>query len=124
MLHRSKDLWVGGDGSRSAGVASRVFGDDLLQCDREDLPWKHLDILLDISGLGIGKSHDDLEELLSLGFGFGDSVRLEALQVAANTVLLLDCEARGYNSLEKRDCVDTSDICLVLLGPPDATYGS
>lgn len=68
VLARSIHLGLVGDRCCGASVAGRVFGDDLLQRDGQYLPRKHLDVLLDVSWLRVGKAHDNFEELLGFGF--------------------------------------------------------
>lgn len=66
------------------------------------------------------KAHNDLEELLTLGLGLGYCHWSEALEVATNTILLLDSKPNPDKSFEQEDGVDRGDIELVSLLPPDA----
>ena len=50
----------------SLRLTTHVFANDLLQGMRQYLPGEYLYIFLDISGLRIGETHDDLEERLTL----------------------------------------------------------
>lgn len=97
-----------------------IFANDLLQSRGEDAPREDLDILLNVPGLGVGEAHDELEELLAVLLGLGDGRRAESLQVATNAVLLFHREAHRHESLEQLDGVDTGDVALSLLRPPDA----
>ena len=45
-----------------------VFADDLLQCTRQVLPVKDLDIFLDVARLGRREAHDHLEEVFAVSF--------------------------------------------------------
>ena len=69
-----------------------VFADDLVQSLLKYRPVENLDIFLDNSRLWLGKSHNELEEVLALGFTFRCSVWLVALQIATNAVLLVDAK--------------------------------
>jgi hypothetical protein len=106
----------------SAARTNAILSDDLLEGRLENLPGKHLDILLDVAGFGVGETHNNLEKLLAVGLGLGHGLGMESFQVAANTVLLLDAETgwRGNELLEKIDSVDRCDIAFTLLSPPYA----
>lgn len=99
-----------------------VLGDDLLERRGQDLPGEHLDVLLDVAGLGISEAHDHFEEILRVALGFADRQRLEALEVAPDAVLLLDREAVGcrHELLEEMYRVDRGDEALLPVVPPDA----
>lgn len=107
--------------NRRAGIDA-VLANNLLEGRFKNFPWEYLDVLLNVAGLGVGKAHDDLEELLAIWLSLGDCLRMEAFQVTANTVLLLDTETvrRGDQLLEKVNSVDRCDITLAFFGPPDA----
>jgi len=100
LLARSVHFWLASDRCCGAGIAGRVLGDDLLQSNGQYLPRKDLDVLFDVSWLGIGESHDDLEELLCLGFGLGHRIRFESFKVSSDSVLLLDGEADSDQRLK------------------------
>lgn len=106
----------------SAAGTNAILSDDLLEGGLKNLPGKHLDILLDIAGFGVGEAHDNLEKLLAVGLGLGHGLGVESFQVSTNTVLLLDTETgwRGNELLEKIDSVDRCDIAFALLSPPYA----
>jgi hypothetical protein len=106
----------------SAARANAILSDDLLEGRLENLPGKHLDVLLDVAGFGVGEAHNDLEELFAIGLGLGNGLGVESFQVATNTVLLLNTETgwRCNELLEKIDSVDRCDIALTLLSPPYA----
>jgi hypothetical protein len=117
-------VWCGRDHiGRRQGVAgiSTVLANNLLEGRLEDLPGEDLDVLLDVTRLGVGEAHDELEELLALILGLGYCDGVESLEVAADAVLLLDTEpvGCGHKLLEKIDGVDRSDIAFALLRPPD-----
>lgn len=42
-------------------------------------PLEYLDIFFDIPGFWVGKTHDDLEEFLTVCLGLGDCQRAETL---------------------------------------------
>lgn len=67
------------------------------------------------------KSHNDLEELLTISFGFGNRHRSESFQVSTDTILLLYGEPHSNQSLKEVNGVDRGNIEFVLLFPPDAT---
>ncbi len=96
-----------------------IFANDLLERGCQDAPREDLDVLFNIARLGVRESHDQLEELLAVGLRFRDGGRTEALQIAPDAVLLFHREADRHQCLEKLDGVDTRDVALVLLGPPD-----
>lgn len=106
----------------SAAGTNAILSNDLLESRLKNLPGKHLDVLLDIAGFGVGEAHDDLEKLLAVGLGLGHGLGVESFQVSTNTVLLLDTETgwRGNELLQKIDSVDRCDIAFALLSPPYA----
>jgi hypothetical protein len=106
----------------SAARTNAILSYDLLEGRLENLPWKHLDILLDVAGFGVGEAHNNLEKLLAVRLGLGYGLRMESFQVATNTVLLLNAETGwcGNKLLEKIDSVDRCDIAFTLLSPPYA----
>ena len=108
--------------SYSTAGTDTVLSNNLLEGRLQNLPGKHLDVLLDIAGFGVGKAHDDLEELLAVGLSLGHRLGVESFQVTADTVLLLDTETgwRGNKLLEKINSVDRCDITLALFSPPYA----
>ena len=87
----------------------------------QDLPWKYLDILLDVPWLGMGKAHDDFEELLTVCLGLGHSLRMKAFEIATDTILLLDSEAQGHQLLQQLDCIDARCKTFLTLFPPNTT---
>lgn len=107
--------------NRRAGIDA-VLADNLLEGRLKNFPWEYLNILLNVAGFGVGKAHDDLEELLTIWLSLRDCLRMEAFQVTADAVLLLDTETvrRCDQLLEKVDSVDRCDITLAFFGPPDA----
>lgn len=111
----------GKNGCGGRRVTGRIFGNDLLERSREDLPGKNFDILLNVARFGVWESHDDFEELFAVSFGLGHSHWSEAFEIAANTILLLDGEPDTHQRLKKVDGVHRSHIEFVLLLPPDAT---
>lgn len=108
--------------SYSTAGADTVLSNNLLEGRLQNLPGKHLDVLLDVAGFGIGEAHDDLKELLTVGLSLGHGLGVESFQVTADTVLFLDTETgwRGNKLLEKIDSVDRCDITLALFSPPYA----
>jgi hypothetical protein len=108
--------------SYSTAGADTVLSNNLLEGRLKNLPGKHLDVLLDIAGLGVGEAHYDLKELLAVGLGLGHGLGVESFQVTTDTVLLLDTETgwRGNKLLEKVNSVDRCDITLALFSPPYA----
>lgn len=103
-------------------IATHVFRDDLLEGLSQNLPGEHLDILLDVAGLGVRECHDDLEELLALCLGLADCLWAETFQIATDPVLFLDREpvGRGDKLLQQVDSINTSDKALILLRVVDA----
>ena len=79
---------------------THIFANDFLQRVRQDLPWKHLDILLDVARLRIGELHDELEEVLAVGLAFGNGHRSETFEVAADAILLFHRESHGHQRLQ------------------------
>jgi hypothetical protein len=63
------------DGKRSNAssgrVARRVFADNLLKRLRKNLPREYLDVLLNVARLWVWKTHDNLEEVLTVCLGLG-----------------------------------------------------
>lgn len=111
-----------GEDCRCGGrIACRVFADYLLQRMSKNLPWKDLDILLDVSRLGIREAHDGFEEIFAFGLGFGDSQWSEAFQVTSDAVFLLHGEADSNKGLQKEDSVNARDKAFFFLFPPNAT---
>jgi hypothetical protein len=86
----------------------------------EYLPRKNFDILLDVAGLRSRETHDDFEKLFAVCLGLGDSKRTESLEVAADSVLLLDRETNAYKGLEKVNGVHAGNVALILALPGDA----
>ena len=89
----------------------------------ENLPGEDLDILLDVSRLGVRETHNTFEEVFAVSLGLGDCQGTESFQVAADSVLLFHGEANSHESLQEVYCVDTCDKALFLLFPVDAADG-
>lgn len=63
---------------------------------RQYLPGEHLDVLLNITRLGIGETHDNFEEWFAIRPRLGDCEGAKAFEVATDAVLLLDGKANVY----------------------------
>lgn len=100
-------------------IAGGVFANNFLKSQSENLPWKNLDIFLDVSGLWVWERHDELEEWFAIGLSLGDGQRMEPLEISPDPVLLFDGEPNTDESFKKVDAVDTGDECLLSLRPPD-----
>src|SRR5438128_372924 len=83
---------------------------------------KHLDVLLDVAWLRVPETHNDLEELLTLGPAFADGCRAKPFEVSADAIFLVNTESvrRSKKLLEQMDCVDRRDVARLLLFPPYA----
>jgi hypothetical protein len=87
----------------------------------ENLPRKYLHVLLYIAWLGIGETHDDLEELFTVRLCFRHSERTKAFQVASDAILLFDSESHVDQLFEKIDGIYTGNEAFIFLLPVDAT---
>lgn len=94
-------------------VKTYIFGENLLQCLAEQVPFKHLEVLLDVTRLGVRELHDALEEVTVARLVFGDGGGPKTLQVAPDAILLLDREFAIGESFEEIDDVNRGDKARV-----------
>lgn len=76
-----------------------------------------LDILFNVPRFRRRKAHDNLEELFTLGFGFGNGQRAKAFQISPNAILLLDGKAHPDERLQKVNGIHAGDEALPLFLP-------
>ncbi len=97
-----------------------VFPNDLLQGLVQDLPREHFDIFLNISGLRIGKSHDQGEKILGVAPRFRNGDRLESFKVSPDAILFLHREPYSNKRLQEVDGINACHAAYFFLRPPDA----
>lgn len=96
-------------------TATYVFADNLFDRARDGFPGKDLDVLFNVSGLGVGVAHDGPEKGIGSGLVLGDSLRSESFKVPPDPVLLLDRESLTDDRLEKVEHIDRCDPARVLV---------
>lgn len=117
LLRLEQHRWTvkvsaGGD-RRDTMEATHVFGENLLKRLTQEMPIEHLEVLLNVPGLGIRELHDTLKEFSKTGLVLGNRGRAEALEIASDTVLLLDGKLAVRQTLEEVDDVDGCDKARV-----------
>jgi len=90
-----------------------IFGEDLLQRLSEQVPFKNLEILFDVSRFGVGELHNALEKVTKPGLVLGYCGGTEAFQIAPDAVLLLYREFAVGEALEKVNDIDRGNEARV-----------
>lgn len=86
--------------------ATYIVGEDLFQGGLEMDPWEDLQSLVNVPRLGVRVVHDVSVELLPLPLVLLERSRLEALEIAADSVLLLGRVARRHQALQQINDID------------------
>lgn len=86
----------------------------------EDFPREDFHILFNVSRFGGGKAHNNLEEVFTVCFGFGDGEGSEPLQISADAILLLHGETDADKRFKKIDGVHTCHKAFIFAFPIDA----
>lgn len=97
-----------------------IFGEDLLQRLSEQVPFKNLEILLDVSRFGVGELHDALEKLTKAGLVLRYCGGTETLQIAPDAVLFLYGKFAVGETFEKVDDIDGGDEARIRFLAVDA----
>lgn len=93
--------------------ATYIVGEDLFQGRLEVNPWEDLESLVNVPGLGVRVVHNVSVELLPLSLVLLERCRLEALEVAADPVLLLGRVTSRHQALQQIDDIDRSEEALL-----------
>lgn len=107
--------------SRAKLSGTHIFADDLLESRCQIFPVKHLDVLLDVARLGSWESHDNLEELLTLGLPLRYCQGAESFQIPPDPILFLNRESFRNQLLQKINGIHTGNKALFAFFPIDAT---
>lgn len=94
---------------------THVFADNLFERSSDTFPWEYLDVLFNVSWLGLGEIHDSPEKRIGRRLVLGDSLGSKTFQVSSDPVLFLDREPLTNDGFEQIQHVDRGDPARVLV---------